>query len=250
MSFLHLVSLSPHFILPLEPPPLYRDDVLLFFLDTSVYSHLAPELSCFLAKEEIENAQAKRHYARVRYIINRAILRLILSNYLGIHPRQITLFYNSKGKPSLIPEINRINLHFNLSHKYDYTVYAFSLGLVGVDLEKMGEKKGVLAIAKRFFTIQEYDYLGKLKPQDAIVEFFRLWTAKEAYLKAIGEGIAGGLKSIDLVTNSQPNWQVYNAFIKDEYLLSVALEKKDNYKFQWVEVSGKMLSYLLNRWRG
>ncbi len=246
MSFLHLVSLSPHFIFPLEPPQLYPNDVLLFFLDTSVYSHLAPELSCFLATEEIENAQAKRHYARVRYIINRAILRLILSNYLGIHPRQITLFYNSKGKPSLIPEINRINLHFNLSHKYDYTVYALTLSTVGVDLEKIGEKKGVLAIAKRFFTSHEWEYLGKLKPQDAIVEFFRLWTAKEAYLKAIGEGIAGGLKSIDLVTNSQPNWQIYNAFIRENYLVSIAL-KKSNYKFQWVEVSGKMLSYLLNR---
>ncbi|HIK37431.1 MAG: 4'-phosphopantetheinyl transferase superfamily protein [Geminocystis sp.] len=247
MSFLHTIPLSPNLISPLEPPQLSSDDVLIFFLDTSVCFHLIPEFLRFLPREEIEQAQARRDYLKFRYIINRAILRLILSNYLNLPPRQITLFYNTKGKPDLTPGINSQGIRFNISHKHDYTIYALSLNPVGIDLEKIEEKRRALAIAKRFFTSHEYEYLRKLNSQDTIIEFFRLWTAKEAYLKAIGEGISGGLRRIDLAKNNQPNWQIYNAFIKGNYLVSVAIKKKkDNYKFQWIEVSGRMLSYLLN----
>lgn len=87
------------------------------------------------------------------------------------------------------------DIHFNLSHSGEYLAGAFSSDEVGLDLqENRASHTGVLRIAKRFFTMEEYESLlscGGSREQELL--FYRLWTIKEAYLKYLGCGLHGSL---------------------------------------------------------
>jgi 4'-phosphopantetheinyl transferase len=70
-------------------------------------------------------------------------------------------------------------------------LYAFTLGCeLGVDVEELRELDDAESIATRFFSAAEVCELLSLKPEDRGLAFFRCWTRKEAYVKAIGDGLA------------------------------------------------------------
>ena len=142
-----------------------------------------------------ERERAERFYQvkhRQEFILARGMLRVILGRYVGEDPASLVFKYSSKGKPSLSAH----QLSFNLSHSQDLVIYAVSyLEKIGVDLEYQ-RKIEVESLAKRFFSLREYQYLKNVDEQEEL--FFRLWTAKEAYLKATGEGIAGGLEQAEI----------------------------------------------------
>jgi 4'-phosphopantetheinyl transferase len=72
--------------------------------------------------------------------------------------------------------------------------------LVGVDVEKVG--RAPLAVAGRYFSAAEAQQLRALPPEAQARRFVRLWTLKEAYLKAIGSGLAGGLGRMSFIFDS------------------------------------------------
>jgi 4'-phosphopantetheinyl transferase len=150
--------------------------------------------SCFqtLSPDEREKADRFRFPRdRVRYIVARATLRNILSRYLDTPPGRIRFTYGSHGKPALDDGIAGPRLRFNVSHAEDIALYAVARArAVGIDIEYVRDGHASMDIAERFFSPAEVAALKGLPQHQQSEAFFNCWTRKEAYLKALGEGLS------------------------------------------------------------
>ena len=139
---------------------------------------------------EHELARAKRFYFdqdRQKYAVAHGGMRCVLARYLDCHPKALTFIFNEHNKPALQDQL----VQFNLSHTDDFAVLAVTrTHLIGVDIEKMIEKRANLDIAKRFFSTQEYEQLRGLPDEKFARGFFNVWTRKEAFVKATGFGLS------------------------------------------------------------
>ncbi|MES2504404.1 MAG: 4'-phosphopantetheinyl transferase superfamily protein [Myxococcota bacterium] len=126
---------------------------------------------------------------RQRFVGSHVALRQTLAEHLNEDPREIRFGYSKTGKP-IHPKIN-----FSLSHSADFALIGTNKSrLIGIDLEIVRPVENALQIAKRFFATCEYDYLNACSKAELLTEFFKIWTAKEALIKA---------KGIKLVENLQ-----------------------------------------------
>ena len=156
-----------------------------------------------LSEDEIGKANRyKFPHHRNRYQVVHGILRIILGRYLKLDPTQVNFTYSDRGKPYLADTGNPQNLQFNLSHSENLAIVGISRDArIGVDVEQLRSMENVLQLTERFFCPSEYGLLIQANPEERDQLFFQLWTAKEAYLKATGEGISGGLNQIEIGLN-------------------------------------------------
>jgi 4'-phosphopantetheinyl transferase len=111
--------------------------------------------------------------------------------------------YGTRGKPEIAESCGIPNLEFNVSHSEEVALYGITrASKIGVDIEKIRAIDDAEKIAQRFFLPRESLWLSKLAPAEKEAAFFSLWTCKEAYLKAIGEGLAFGLDQFELSFSS------------------------------------------------
>jgi 4'-phosphopantetheinyl transferase len=156
------------------------------------------KLESLLSTEE--QVRARRFvYERDAYQFRlcRALLRIGLAWNLGIPPQEVQLKEGSRGKPLL--QIGS-DLHFNVSHSGGLGLIAFTaIGEVGVDVEVIHEEIEVVEIASANFTLREASMISAAATEsDRARIFTRLWTRKEALLKATGLGIQEGLNEFDV----------------------------------------------------
>lgn len=148
--------------------------------------------------DEDERARADRfHFPRHgrRFTNARAALRRTLGALLGEEPAGLEFEYGERGKP-LLPA--HAGVHFNLSHSGDRALIAMTrLAPVGVDLELHKEIE-VEAVGRRTFSAAEYEGLLALPQEERYAAFFRIWTRKEAVVKARGTGFGADLKGFDV----------------------------------------------------
>ena len=145
-----------------------------------------------LSLEENDRARSFHHSKDKRYYIARhGILREILSRYTGIGPVELSFVNNGNGKPALVnaggapPE-----LYFNQTHSGNLAVYAVTrLGKVGVDVEYIRDIPDITDIARNYFSRVEYLTLQSLFGDRKTQGFYNCWTRKEAFIKALGEGL-------------------------------------------------------------
>jgi 4'-phosphopantetheinyl transferase len=145
-----------------------------------------------LAPDEKDRAE-RFHFDRDRnrFIAARGTLRAILGGYLSIEPGQLGFCYSEHGKPSLLKEIAGDRLRFNVSHSHELALFAVAEGRdLGVDLEWVRPNVDDDRIAERFFSAEEVRMLRGLPAVVQGEAFFNCWTRKEAYIKAIGEGLS------------------------------------------------------------
>jgi 4'-phosphopantetheinyl transferase len=110
-----------------------------------------------------------------------------------VAPRDLDFRLTEEGKPYL-----RSGPSFNLSHSGHLVVLAFGHeGRVGVDVEQVRPLRDLGGLARASFAKDEIDALLALPGDEQIPAFFRIWTRKEAMLKALGCGL-GGLESISV----------------------------------------------------
>ncbi len=150
--------------------------------------------SGLLSASEQARATRFRHPAdRAAYVAAHALLRHMLSEALGGYPRAWAFETGRSGKPALAVAHRRPRLHFNISHTRGLVACAIAGVPVGVDVEA-SDGDVPSAVAARFAP-GERAMLAKAADAEYRTMFFRLWTLKEAYLKATGEGLSGRLDS-------------------------------------------------------
>lgn len=163
-----------------------------------------PKYVAVLSADESARAERFRQVRdRHRYILGRSLLRHILSRYTAIPPAELQFFYGDKGKPHLAASQSSTPLAFNLSHSEDWILYAVAQHPVGIDLEAIRPIPQLDSILQRFFAPSEQQMLSRLPPAEKELAFFRCWTAKEAFLKAIGLGLGYGLESVAIALTPQ-----------------------------------------------
>lgn len=79
---------------------------------------------------------------------------------------------------------------------------------MGVDVERIEADPARLAIAKHHFTLEEYAWLSALEPDERPVAFARMWTGKEAFLKALGVGLSRRMDSFQVSMLDEQNASV------------------------------------------
>ena len=136
---------------------------------------------------------------RKRFIIGRGILRIILGYYLGVEPSRLQFCYGKCGKPALANTFGNGILHFNLSRSEGLALYAFSRDYqVGADIEYIRHIPEVDQIVERFFSATENNVFRALPESKKKEAFFNCWTRKEAFIKAIGDGLFYPLDKFDV----------------------------------------------------
>lgn len=130
-----------------------------------------------------ERIHAARQLPENRHLamLSRGMLRLILACYLGCEPGEVPLGVTAQGKPVLDP--NTVGLHFNLTHTRDLALYAVSSCVVGIDME-YGARWPSPGLLQRICSAEEYRAWFMLSEQEQPLAALRLWTQKEALLKA------------------------------------------------------------------
>lgn len=135
---------------------------------------------------------------RKRYITAHGQIRLILSSYLGIDAKDLKIKQGNGQKPKLEGE----SIFFNLSHSEDYALLAVSsTGEVGIDIECKRADVNLHSVGKSVFSSFEYHSLCELNVSKQNEAFFKCWTKKEAFIKAIGRGFEYDTKSFTVSTN-------------------------------------------------
>lgn len=153
-----------------------------------------------LSQDEIARADRFRGPGlRSRFIAGRGGLRAILARYVGCDPESLDFAYRENGKPWLTGEPHPQKLEFNLAHSHELALCAIVANrVVGVDIEHMRPMENGPAIIQRFFSPAERVAFLSLPESERFAAFYRGWTRKEAYLKAVGTGLATELDSFDV----------------------------------------------------
>ncbi|MEB3211068.1 MAG: 4'-phosphopantetheinyl transferase superfamily protein [Leptolyngbyaceae bacterium] len=179
--------------MPVHFPALRDTDVHLWRASLSDDALQREDYESIVSSDERQRAaRLKFEHLQHRFIIGRGILRKLLGHYLAIAPDRLQFTYGRYGKPALDTTQHPIRLSFNVSHSHTMALFAFCRqGAIGVDIEHIGRSPDVLALSQRFFTPREHQFIRSSPSEQAVLNFFRLWTCKEAYLKATGEGLSG-----------------------------------------------------------
>jgi len=176
---------------------LEADDVHVWSLPLDLPEAELRRLVGVVSAEEAARAEQFVHILnRRRYLAAHGLLRLVLSGYLGTSPDAVAVRSNSDGKPRLAhPE----HLRFNLSHSGLHGLLAVSANReVGVDIEEIRDVGDLEDLAKTCFSPNEQAALAAVPAAQRRGAFFAGWTRKEAFLKALGDGLSRSLDSFDV----------------------------------------------------
>jgi 4'-phosphopantetheinyl transferase len=193
---------------------------------------------------EDEQLRAKRFYFerdRKHFIVGRGMLRTILGHYANVEPNQLQFSYSDRGKPALVSTDIDSVLQFNLSHSNGLALYAVTRDRqIGIDLEHIRPISDIEQLTKRFFSPREYSVISSLPKSEQQVTFFEIWTCKEAYLKATGQGLAqlqqvevfltdGETCQLNIPTDPQasPRWSLQKLAPANDYVAALAVEGHD-----------------------
>jgi 4'-phosphopantetheinyl transferase len=129
-----------------------------------------------------------------RFIAARAALRSILGTTIGLDPADVTFAFGERGKPRLADG----GPCFNASDSGDFVAIAVTSADVGIDIELTRPLRRRDRLARRICTDRELEALARLPEEQRDARLLRLWTCKEAALKAIGSGLPGGIRKVEV----------------------------------------------------
>ena len=126
-----------------------------------------------------------------------------LAGYLLCDPLTLEFSTSPRGKPSLLQPLG---WHFNLSHSAQLALVAVGHSELGVDLEKRRHLESLKQIASRHFSTVEVEALRAVPAAEQLAAFYRCWTRKEAYVKALGSGLSSALDVFDVSIDADPRF--------------------------------------------
>lgn len=161
-----------------------------------------------LSADEVERAaRMTAPMVRHEFLVTRALVRTALSRYADVAPEAWVFTRNAYGRPELTSPSGVPPLRFNLSHSHGLAACLVALDYeVGIDVEYLDRHSGCADIARRFFSPSENALLRAAsgEPERERQRFFELWTAKEAYIKAIGIGLSMPLDAFSIDVTATP----------------------------------------------
>ncbi|MEJ2412984.1 MAG: 4'-phosphopantetheinyl transferase superfamily protein [Anaerolineales bacterium] len=220
----------------LTPPSLTPGILHIWKADLEAWTTRAELLAELLSEAELERlGRYKIPAKKTEFTLSRGLLRLVLGSYLGHDPASLDICINQQGKPYLPNQ----ELRFNVSHSGKLLLCACSLHQsIGIDIQQIYAISSLETIAKRFFSFAEREYLAaNQSPRDV---FFEIWTAKEAYLKAVGAGFQGSPTDVSLLPDhnqtgrfrvstpsvGKQNWSIYKLEVGKGFKAALAAEQE------------------------
>jgi 4'-phosphopantetheinyl transferase len=187
---------------------------------------------------------------RRRFVVARGVLRSLLGRYLEVRPEDVRFAYGPYGKPALDGAHHAGALRFNTSHSHELGVYAFAQDHdAGIDVEYIKQDFATNEVAERFFSKYEVRVLRSLPKPEQAAAFFRCWTRKEAYIKAIGSGLSHPLDQFDVTlapnepaallrdqrdAQAATRWQMFNLDLPAGYAGALIVAGQDHKLIQFV----------------
>ncbi|MFD3700769.1 4'-phosphopantetheinyl transferase family protein [Streptomyces sp. NPDC058646] len=147
------------------------------------------------AAERDRAGRLLREGDRRRYLASHVGLRVLLGGYLGLAPEKVALVREDCpccGGPHGRPAVAGGVIHFSLSHSGDLAFFAFAGAPVGIDVEGLPSASAVADILNTLHPAETAE-LTDLPEPDRRTALARVWSRKEAYLKATGTGLALGV---------------------------------------------------------
>ncbi|HLW13514.1 MAG TPA: 4'-phosphopantetheinyl transferase superfamily protein [Casimicrobiaceae bacterium] len=170
---------------------------------------------------------------RNRYVIGRALLRLVLGRSLGLPPAEVPIIRGERGRPQLAGDAT---LDFNVSHTGEVAlVGTLSDARVGVDVERIDRRINTAGIASKFLTDNERAAIAPLDAESARRAVLTLWTCKEAMSKATGDALSAPFASLDVDLRGgrtlrhgagayrPEQWSLHAAAVPDDYIATIAI---------------------------
>ncbi|NVM66851.1 4'-phosphopantetheinyl transferase [Mucilaginibacter sp. SG538B] len=166
------------------------------------------QLTKLLLPDEISRAGRYYHEKdRKRFIVSRAVLRVILGKYMGLRPQDIRFEAGPNKKPFVKTMGAAVN--YNVSHSDEWVTLAVSKTAVGIDTEKIDRSFAYKEILADNFSEEEICFINQDNPTD---KFILLWTRKEAIAKLTGQGLDERIKEIPCLNgNHQTNRNIINS---------------------------------------
>ncbi len=201
------------------------------------------DLKCFyhfLSDQELERSKRFRKYSDERtYVIVHALVNKKIAELLNKDFTAITINYFNNQKPN----IDGINIDFNLSHSSDYFAFAISIHeniFVGIDIEEIRENLEINPIINNYFHENEIRYLSNKNLNQVLKhqKFYEIWTRKEAFLKMLGIGLNDNLSALNMLLGEREltipennsfgnhyfsNTYVYTLNLRDKLALSLSI---------------------------
>lgn len=224
-------------------------EVWLISCGSSMGSDCSGEL---LSPDERERANRfHREVDRDRFRVVHTAMRMILAEYLNVDPQEIVFSSATGIKPELDSRLSGTGIQFNLSHSSELALLAVARGArVGVDIEWVKPEFPIDEVAARFFSAAEISVLNMVPADERVEAFFSCWTRKEAYIKALGQGLSVPLDSFDVAFGSQraaalvgvrdnpgevSRWSMYDLNVPKDYKAALVVEGNAHRlrQFQW-----------------
>lgn len=199
------------------------------------------QFSCFILSPDERRRAEKYHFEKDKnhFINARAALRRILSRYLDLAPNQIGFSGNRYGKPELNIKNSDAALNFNFSSSWEIALCAVTRNReIGVDIEFIKGESANIEIAERYFSPDEISALKNIPEPLQSAAFFSVWTRKEAFIKAVGQGLSYPLQKFSvsiqpdemtpslIINDSLENdiWSLFSFSPHSDYAAALAIE--------------------------
>ncbi len=186
-------------------------------------SHFLPILS---QEEHTRADKMVSRESRDFLVCSYGLRREILSRYLDIDPVSISFHENVYGKPDITNQ-NTKSITFNVSHSKDRLIIGISMNRdIGVDIQYIDDAVPVRQIAERVFSKTELDCLVVQNKNESLHTFYRIWTAREAYSKAVGMGFSlpsddypdfSNIRENDVISGGDRDWYLFRTAELNDY---------------------------------
>jgi 4'-phosphopantetheinyl transferase len=207
------MTLPQGFERPNDHPQLAIDAIHVWLVRIDPAPRSLAAMALWLSADERDRA-GRFHFEsdRQRYTAARATLRQLLGRYLDVAPAELVFRYGPRGKPDLDGPWADCAIQFNVSHRGEFALMAFMR-------EQLRDVPEALTIARNHFTAAETRLLATATAAAARQEcFFRLWTRKEAVIKAVGTGLSMPLEEFDVSSATEVGeaWHVVHVPARPE----------------------------------
>lgn len=151
-----------------------------------------PLLSGLVSAQEVTRAAGfKKNPDAQNYILRHGLVRAVLGQYIQTAPQEVRFVHDKSGKPDLDPGGDIHDIHFSLSRTDEMVCLGISKkNRIGLDIVKSDSSYPFSATAQYLFTPGENQWITRTPYHEQYIRFFRIWSLKEALLKATGGGVS------------------------------------------------------------